>query len=48
MGRRIGKVARTLEDKADTAHWLPVAVVAWTLSFVLREIEHKLYGTNED
>ena len=47
VGRRIGKVAQTLEDKADTARYLPVAIVAWTLSFVLREVEHKLYGTNE-
>lgn len=48
MGRRIGKVARTLENKADTSHWLPVAIVGWTLSFILRELEYKLYGKNEE
>lgn len=47
MGRRIGKVAQRLEDRADTSHWLPVAFVGWTLSFLLREIEYRLYGTNE-
>jgi hypothetical protein len=47
VGRRIGKVAQTLEDKADTSPWLPVSIVTWTLSFILREIELKLYGTNE-
>lgn len=46
MGRRIGRVAQTLEDKADTSRYLPLSVLGWTLSFILREIEYKLYGKN--
>jgi hypothetical protein len=42
MGRRIGKVAQTLEDKADTSRYLPVSVVFWTISFILCEINHRL------
>jgi hypothetical protein len=40
--RRIGKVAQVFEDKADNARWLPLAFVGWTISFILREIEHRL------
>lgn len=41
MGRRIGKskaedLAQTLEDKADTARWFPLAIAGWALSISIR------------